>query len=73
MSIPKLAIVILLLAALLFLVVPNLSWAKCNHSRRGSGESLTSHLVSDFLIHSYCATRQTSLIFIRDQQSVSRD
>lgn len=49
MSIPKLAIVILILAALLFLVAPNLSWATCNHSRRGSGESLMFHLVSDFL------------------------
>jgi hypothetical protein len=36
-GIPKLAIVILLLAALLFLVAPNLSWAKCNGPRRESG------------------------------------
>ena len=37
MSIPKLAIVILLLAALLFLVAPNLSWANCNGPRRVFG------------------------------------
>ena len=48
MSIPKLAIVILLIAALLFLVVPKLSWANCSGPRRGSGESLSRHLVSDF-------------------------
>lgn len=36
MSTPKLAIVILLLAALLFMVAPNLSWVDCSRRRPGS-------------------------------------
>jgi hypothetical protein len=50
MSIPKLAIMILLIAALLFLVVPNLSWASCNHPGGSSVQGdWTSHLGSTSL------------------------
>ena len=58
MSVTKLTIVILMLAALLFAVAPNLSWGSCTRRTRESGIPSCRRALG--LPSNYCGTNRSS-------------